>query len=498
MKLEFQNTVCKCLRRNVWQSQQQEQTLEVRLPEGMPDIGNILAAWGQPVLRGKEWRGDGMSVSGGVMAWVLYAPEDGSEPRCIEAWLPYQMKWSFPESQREGTIRTSCLLRGVDARILSARKMMVRAAVSALAEALEPWQTTVSAPEQVPEDVQLLRRVYPVQVPAEAGEKTFLIDEDFSIPGGMCAAEKIICGTVMPKVTEQKVLGGKMVFRGNADLHILYRGEDGKLHSCDFEAPFSQFADLDRDYDKDAQVHLMMAVSSLEPEIVEGNIRLKCGLVAQYLIFERQLLELIEDAYSTARAVDIQREALVLPMLLDDSREQLGGESSLPVQSDRIVDTVFYAEHPTLRRAGGLTELEIPGTFQLLYYDANGKLQGSTAKWSAGLELPAQENTVVMSMVQSTLRPQAILGADQIILKADAVVQTMTAADQGLPMVTGLELGEQNKQETGRPSLILRRAGEESLWEIAKGCGSTMDAIRKANKLQGDPKDDQMLLIPVS
>ena len=34
--------------------QTQEQTLEVRLPDGMPDIGHVLGAWGQVIVRGKE------------------------------------------------------------------------------------------------------------------------------------------------------------------------------------------------------------------------------------------------------------------------------------------------------------------------------------------------------------------------------------------------------------------------------------------------------------
>ena len=52
-------------------------------------------------------------------------------------------------------------------------------------------------------------------------------------------------------------------------------------------------------------------------------------------------------------------------------------------------------------------------------------------------------------------------------------------------------------QEGNRPSLILRRAGEDGLWSLAKDTGSTLDAIRRANNLQNDPDPNQILLIPV-
>ena len=67
-----------------------------------------------------------------------------------------------------------------------------------------------------------------------------------------------------------------------------------------------------------------------------------------------------------------------------------------------------------------------------------------------------------------------------------------------VPMVTALEPGQPKQPDPGRPSLILRRAGEESLWDLAKMSGSTVDAIRRANGLEAEPRPDQILLIPVS
>lgn len=135
--MQWNKKPCPYLKTIARQVQNQEQTQELRLAEEMPDIGRVLSAWGQCVVRSKEWRGDGMSVSGGVSASVVYLPEDGSYPRTVEIWLPFQMKWNFPQAQRECTLRVNCLLHSLDARLLSARKMMVRSSVSMLAEALE-------------------------------------------------------------------------------------------------------------------------------------------------------------------------------------------------------------------------------------------------------------------------------------------------------------------------------------------------------------------------
>ena len=68
---------------------------------------------------------------------------------------------------------------------------------------------------------------------------------------------------------------------------------------------------------------------------------------------------------------------------------------------------------------------------------------------------------------------------------------------QSIPMVTGLELGEEKSLDPSRPSFVLKRLPTGGLWELAKASGSTMEAIRHANGLTTDPEQGKMLLIPV-
>lgn len=498
MELQFEKKTCPCLRHVVREVQNQEQTQELKLPDGMPDIGSVLGAWGQCVLRGKEWRSDTVGVTGGVMAWVMYAPADGSEPRTVEVWLPLQMKWSFPETKREGTIRTDMCLRGVDARTLSARKLMVRANVGVLTEAMEPWEAELSVPQGLPTDVQLLRRTYPARLPRESGEKTFLMDETLPLPPGSVPAEKIIAYRLLPSVNEEKVVGGKAVFRGEGNFHMLYQGTDGQLYSTDLEIPYSQFSDLDRDYDKEAELSVMMALSGLEPELSEGGLRIKCSMVAQYLVHDICMVEVVEDAYSPLRPLTLQQEELRLPMVLDRSERTMRYEAAIPAAATRVADTAVLAEQPTVRRAGELTELEVNGTAQVLYYDEEGKLRCDMAHWSDTWEHPVGQNAAVMASVENIARPQFAVSGDQIVVRGELETCAQITAAQGIPMVTGLILGDTAARDPERPSLILRRAGEGTLWDIAKESGSTVEAIRKANRLTDEPLDDRLLLIPVS
>jgi hypothetical protein len=83
-------------------------------------------------------------------------------------------------------------------------------------------------------------------------------------------------------------------------------------------------------------------------------------------------------------------------------------------------------------------------------------------------------------------------------MKMELPVELSTSAIQCIGMVTGLEIGQQKKQDPNRPSLILQRAGDLCLWDLAKRTGSTVEAIRRVNGLEQEPAPDQMLLIPIA
>ena len=486
MELQFVGKPIHCLGRVVWDVQELEQTQEVRLPEDMPDIGNIVCAWGQCLLRGKEWHSDKVGVSGGVMAWVMYRPADGSEPRCVEVWLPMQGKWSMPETKMEGSIRTKWLLSGVDGRMLSARKMLVRANAQVLAEAMAPGQTEIFSPAELPEDVQLLKKTYLMQLPKEAGEKTFQMEEEMNVSG----MEKPVCVSVIPAVREQIVVGGKAVFRGDAKIHLVYKGLDGMLCSTDRELPFSQFADLDRDYDKEATLCVMPAVSNMELEQTESGTMLKITLVMQYLVYDREQVDIYEDAYSNLRKTSCHKQSAKLPMELDRMRQRMEIAAELPANG-RAVDVSVYPRHCAVHSAMQLHELENCGSMQIVYYDESGRLCADVERYSTVWEVPG--DCGMLGMLKDVEQPRMEGNAVRSELELEAVA----VSEEAMEMLAGMELGEPVRPDPARPSLILRRAGTCGLWRIAKESGSTMDAIAKANGLDGEPGADQMLLIPV-
>lgn len=498
MEVNFENQTISCLEIPLRQVQNSEQTLEIKLQEDMPDVGQVLTAWGQPILRSKEWREDQVQFSGGMMVWVLYVPEGGTQEQCVQGWIPFQMRWDLPENTREGILRLRCLTRFVDGRSTSPRKILVRSGMAVMAEAFAPGVIETTLAKERPMDIALLENTYPVRLVKEAGEKVFRMEEELFFPESVPKIGQLISWRMNPRIAEQRVLGDKAVLRGNGNLHVLYRSDTGQLHSWDFELPFSQYTDLQGEYGSEARIDTALMPTALELELREnGNLELRGGMTAQYLISDQELLTLVEDAYSPIRELGIQQENLTPPVVLESRRENIYGEQTVTANANLAADVQFLPDFPRQRQTESGIELEYPGQFQVLYYGEDGRLHGATARWEGKQNVTADENSRIAAIPMDA-EAQAIAGNGKILIKAELPVEMTTTSRQSIPMVTGIEPGKQKQPDPNRPSLILRRAGEDRLWDIAKASNSTIEAIRRANALIGEPAPEQMLLIPVS
>ena len=499
MEMQFDKIPVAYLQKLTGQLRSQEQTLEVRLPEGMPDMGNILGAWGQTVVRGKEWNGDHMAVSCGVTAWILYTPEEEDTVYSVEAWLPFSMKWDLPESRYDGKIMVSCMLKSLDARSISARKLMVRASVDAMAEAYIPGLEELSQPTNLPEDVQALTATYPVLLPKETGEKAFVLDEQIDLPTAGPRAEQLMYYSLQPEITDQKVMAGKVVFRGSGALHILYKTEDGRLCTYDYDLPFSQYADLDGVYDQDPDLWVQPCITSLDVMLDEnGSLQIKAGILGQYLLWDKTLITVAEDAYSPCRTVTPILRQMDLPAVLDRNVQGLRGEVSIQADARQIVDVTFCPACGQWERTDHGVQMGLPGQFQMLYYEPTGELCSAVTPWQGMWNLDAQADSGVEVRIRPVGRPVAMSGAGNVNLQAELAVESVVTAGQGISMVTGLELGEMEKSDPNRPGLILCRKGNQRLWDVAKQNRTTVERILSANDLEGEPSEDTVLLIPVT
>lgn len=291
-------------------------------------------------------------------------------------------------------------------------------------------------------------------------------------------------------------MGNRLIFRGICSFRLVYMPEDGSICSWSTELPIAQFADLAGEYDSAAQCRCVPIVTGAELDRdADGNYRLKASVAAQYEIMDRVMLRITEDAYCPGTSVELQTESFTVPALLDLRTDAVDIEQVIHADAREVLDSCVYTSVTAMHATETGIQAQLQSDTQVLYLDAENQLQGGSVRSDTDWILPSQpDNKAQLQLLPGI--PNVITGED-IRIHCDIAVQSAVFGNTKLDMVRSLSVTEKPRSDQPQPALILRRAAGRCLWDIAKESGSTVDAICKANKLEQEPLDDRMLLIPV-
>ena len=500
MELVFQEDQMEYLCNVLSESVTQEQTADVVIPDSYPDAERIVDVFGTVLVRSEECAAGSAGVAGFVQAGVLYVSPDG-QLRKVQTEIPFSVRRDFA-TQDQCFLQCRCTLSSVDGRILNSRKLLLRAGISCAMDVYAPKTFSAFDVAEAAPNMQLKRKKIPMQMPMAVGEKSFVLNEELELPSDKPEISHLLKCLYRTQVQEQKMVGDKAVFKGNLLIHVLYESGDGSLYSHDWTIPFSQYAELGRQLDEcAAQTVLTLTGADTEPDGQLDSRRLltSINILAQCMALGVAEIAFVEDAFCTDAEFVPQWYEDKMTGILDRQhvRETAAMQKELPVKN--VVDAWVYPRQECKQRISDQLQVELPLCCHVLYQDTEGQLQFES------LQMPVMLQTELCENARCCLRETelgsafATAGNGNISLRVPVTVLLESYAEQPVRGICGGEINPLEKSTEARPGVILRFANEtEDVWDVAKDCKTTVDAIRQANNLTGDSVPaDTLLLIPM-
>lgn len=501
MELIMQEQSLRYLSRVLCETVQIEQTADIIVPDSYPDAERVVDSFGNALIRNAECVGTSVSVVGSVQSGVLFVTQEG-EVHSLQTNVPFSVRKELPQGQEDCKLQCNCTVRAVDARLLNSRKLLLRVTLACTLCAYKDTERSVFDVPEASERLQLKRMELPLRMPLALGEKSFSVNEELELPSGKPAIARVMKALARTQLMEQKAVGSKAVFKGELCVHVLYADRDEALHTHDWQLPFSQYAELERDMD-DAELQTALSLTSFEAE-QDGQAEctrlfLSAGLLAQCTAIGEQKITWIEDAFCTDAELSAQYDKWEMSGLLDlqSMRETVSASVQEPAAS--VVDAWVYPSDLSKQRVQEGVDIQLPLCCNVLYYDPEGALQSRSLRPSLQMRLPLHENgnCRVESLELGELYCNASGGG--IEMRMPLQLRVECCAEHPIRAVCGGEMSEAVQEKGRKPAVILRRTEEsEELWDIAKACRTSVKAIEQANALEGASiPANTMLLIPM-
>ena len=485
----------------------QEETAETIVPDYCPDIARIIQTDSKVFLHHHEIRDGKAEISGVMRINVLYVPDGEHGVRALEFAIPFS-------AENDNRMLADCHYMTCEAepefqetRMLNPRKLFTRCKVLLRITGYRKGALEFAADVETKEEYLLEKRCeqQTAMLLTQVSEKDFTFSGEMNVSPGRTGAAEILGNQISWSITEKKIVGSKLIFKGMIFLNLLYRSMEGECCSASAELPFSQIMEIDAAAEN-AEVSLRMQLTGTDIQIDGGDPEGRGFAVMLYfrgsaLLREKRELTLLNDLYSTAYEVNFNAD----PLLVTEYREILNRKQivrevlEVGASPETMLAASVKCGSVSVSREEEKSTLRVMAEIKVLYLGEGGVplLAERNVSISAQTDIPAdcavKARAVCLEEVQGSLGEHGI----EVRFTVDFIIEMEKQVKRVCVNHVKLNL-ESGKNLAGTPSLILRYIGKhECGWDLAKKYNTTIREILAANQLEEEPlPTEKLLLIP--
>lgn len=486
----------------------QEETAETIVPDYCPDIARIIETDGKVFLHSRELRDGKAEISGTVRVTVLYTPDGDSGIRTLEFAIPFTVESDNRALPGCQYLTADTETEFLEARMLNPRKVFTHCKLVTTVAGYQRTSMSFCSDAEVEPALCVEKRQEQQHaiLLTHIAEKDFTFSEEINLSPGRDGAAELLNSQVSGTVTETKIVGSKLIFKGMFTVSLLYRTQQGKCCSSTTELPFSQIMEVEGTLENaDAAVGLQLTGTDfqIDSDDAEGRqIAVTLYFHAAALLREEQELTLLNDMYSTAYNMTYEAS----PLNLTDFRETMTRRQTvrevleIGVVADSILTVSVSCGSVQVNREGDNVTLRTGATVRALYLDEGSVPLVAERCMDVSCQMELPDTCRVTAHAACPEEVQASLGDRGIEVRFPVDFRVEAASKVKRVCISTARLDtESPKDLAGTPSLVLRCLGkQETAWDLAKAYNTTICSILSANQIEGegDIPREKLLLIP--
>ncbi len=481
---------------------EQEETAEMIVPDACPDIWQVLDGEARLLLQRKEAQDGRGECSGLLKSTFLYEREGVGRFGAMEVTLPFSLSPELTNLTRRSRLHVVPRVLSVDVHLLNPRKVLVRVGYCLEVEGFEPQARSLACLVEETEPCGIRQRTGELRSfqTVYAQEKSFTYQDTLVLPAGRPDAAELLRTRAQCTCSEARVIGNKLVFKGEAFLQLLCRGEDGNLFTGEFHLPYSQIMDAGEE-SEDGVCHMDLLFTDVKCTPAEEDRRsfqVELAVQAQAVLRREVTLPVLTDLYSTTHELETQRDLCPVCRLVDQGEEQESLRETVEIETmGALLDVQARLGRASQTQEGEDRILQQEVELVLLYETEEG-MAAARQRATVQHRLPGQGTGTCTFAAELLREPTASPMGEGMEVSCPVAFRWMTVTQEETTVISRVTVGEKRAETTQTPSVTVRavRPGED-LWAVAKAYFTTDSEIMEASGLTSEELyPGQMLLIP--
>lgn len=479
------------------------------LPDYCPDIIGVLKCVVSTHIGNTSVGGNRLTIEGTALAHVYYSAE-GGEVRHTEYKIPFAKSLELKGTPNFPVVAVRPSVDYVNCRAVNQRRVDIRGALSLAVKVTDSKEQQIISDAQGG-GLQLRREMAGGTDLIGQYETTFGIEENLDLGYGKPSINTIVRTDCRVNVQDYKVIGGKVVAKGDLLLHICYQSMDGgsNLEVMEYTLPISQIIDAQgADDECICDVEMFVASCDVQPaQDGDGEYRifeLEAKIKAAVTVYRHKEISVISDCYSISHDSSCKRRPISFTKLLSVVRESVMHKATLdlPEGIDCVLDSWCEVEDLSWKAEMGVISLSLKVNVSMFarMEDGSCKYFEQQSECEHKISIPGRCEDISFEPTADVYSSAYnLLGKEKIDIRCEICIKGCIFCEVKCDSLDEIMVNEDSPKVKEKNKLYIYYAQPgESIWDIAKHYNTSAAAIWDENNATSDILEGMaMLLIPI-
>ena len=461
------------------------------VPDSKPDILNTICTSGVVSIYKKEAQDEKIRLDGAINTYIMYLP-DGTDDtvRGLNTSIDFSENINVQDCKEGMNVVANVNVKSIEARVINGRKIGIKATVEVNLKVYLNEEVEIINDIQNENDVQILKQ--DLRVNSLIGQGTTKINAKDNIKiDAMDNLAEILKVQICLEDRDIKVSYNKVLTKSEASIKIMYLTEDNRINMASYKIPIVGFIDISNVSEENlCDVNYEIKNIIIKPNSQEEHsVYVEIEVEVMCYVYEEKQINLIQDMYSPTQKLNIEKKQI---LTMNDKNnvtniKQIREKINLKDIDDlSLVDVDVI---PAILNESKInTKILYEAELNLKFIFQNSRTQIITKEAKIPFDytidnLEGGESLNTNSNIEIKSKDFIIQDDGDINCNIDAQTEISMYRIANINMIDNIEEGGEREEQDYSIVIYIVKKGD-TLWEIAKEFGSTVDGIARVNGIE--------------
>lgn len=475
------------------------------VPDSKPDILDTICTSGVVSIYKKEVQDEKVRLDGCINTYIMYMP-DGADDivRGLNTTVDFSENISVPEARDGMGVVSDVSIKSIEAKVINGRKVGIKAALEVRLKIYSNEDVEIVNEIQNRDDIQILKEDLKVNSLIGQGETKIYAKDNIQIDNIDDLAE-ILKAQISLTDKDIKVSYNKVLTKAEAEIKIMYLTEDNRINTINYKIPVVGFIDIpnvseDNICDVNYEIKNIIIKPNAQEEhsiYVEMEIEVKC------YVYENKQINLIQDLYSPNENLEFdnkQISAIIDKQNKIDVKQIRENVNFQDVDGLKLIDVDVSASILNETKINSKILYEAELNMKFLFENSKSQIIVKEAKIPFEYTLENLQNGESLNtdnVIDIKNQDFILQDGGNVDCNIDLQIATNMYRTANINTIDNIqENGDREEQDYSIVIYVVKKG--DTLWNIAKQFGSTVESIAKVNDIENANQimPGQKLFIP--